>query len=595
MAEQGRESLKHKTYLNAYCPFCSMGLNKKQNDGDTLNFTAKSGGREFDLILKPYLETLKAEIPTEINEIDTLDDLICPHCGASLIHHNISCGECNSPAGKIIVSTFSKLIPFYICLKINCHWHGLSKADEKKMEEKILRQKMPEQDPKLRIHNFKEVPHGLTTELALIEAGRCLQCKNPQCVSGCPVEVDIPSFIKQIGEENFDEAAKIIKEKNILPAVCGRVCPQEDQCEARCILGKKEGPVAIGNLERFAADYEREMKLVKIPAVKKGNGKKVAIVGSGPAGLTAAADLIQLGYQATIFESLHEPGGVLLYGIPEFRLPKSIIHFEIDYLLGMGCKIEVNHIIGKILTIDELLEDFDAVFLGLGAGLPLFMNIPGENLGNILSANEYLTRINLMRAYKFPQYDTPMPKGNRIAVIGGGNVAMDCARTALRCGAEEVTIVYRRSRNELPARNEEIIHAEQEGIIFRLLTNPVKFTGDERNRLTGIECISMKLGDTDESGRRKPMPVPDSNFFIGCDMAIVAVGTGPNSMIFGSAADIRRNKRGYIEVDPETMETSKEFVYAGGDIVSGSATVIQAMGAGRIAAGAIHQKLSSKN
>ena len=334
------------------------------------------------------------------------------------------------------------------------------------------------------------------------------------------------------------------------------------------------------------------MDLVKIPIIKTKLNKRIAVIGSGPGGITIAADLTLLGYSVTIFEALHQSGGVLVYGIPEFRLPKSIVNFEIDYLKRLGCKIELNHVIGNIYTIDELLENFDAVYIGVGAGLPMFMNIPGENLCNVFSANEYLTRINLMKAYKFPEYDTPLPKGNRVVVVGGGNVAMDCARNALRTGSEEVIIVYRRSRIEMPARNEEIHHAEEEGIKFRLLTNPVKYFGNDQNWIKGVECIKMKLGEPDDSGRRRPVEIKDSNFQIDCDIAIVAIGNGPNPIIFETTPDLKRNKWGYIEVDPETMETSKEFVYAGGDIVTGSATVIQAMGSGRIAANAIHKKLS---
>ncbi|MCD4746418.1 MAG: NADPH-dependent glutamate synthase [Bacteroidales bacterium] len=460
------------------------------------------------------------------------------------------------------------------------------------MKLKIPRQAMPEQDQKLRIDNFQEVPFGYTSELALLEAGRCLQCKTPKCVEGCPVNVDIPSFIALIAEEKFNEAAKKIKERNVLPALCGRVCPQESQCEAKCVLGIRDEPVAIGRLERFAADYERKMDMVKIPEISNDTGKRIAVIGSGPGGLTVAADMRQLGYGVTIFEALHETGGVLTYGIPEFRLPKSIVQFEINYLKNLGCRIELNHIIGNILTVDELLEHFDAVYIGVGAGLPWFMGIEGESLGNVFSANEFLTRMNLMKAYRFPEYDTPMPKGNKVAVIGGGNVAMDCARTSIRTGASEVTIVYRRSRHELPARAEEVHHAEEEGIKFKLLTSPVKYIGTDFNTIKAMECIKMKLGEPDASGRRRPIPIEDSNYVLECDMAIVAIGNGPNPIIFQSSPDIKLNKRGYIDVNSETNETSKKFVYAGGDIVTGSATVILAMGAGRIAANAMHKKLS---
>ncbi|MCD6113254.1 MAG: NADPH-dependent glutamate synthase [Bacteroidales bacterium] len=459
------------------------------------------------------------------------------------------------------------------------------------MKLKIPRQEMPEQDQKLRTQNFQEVPYGYTSELALLEAGRCLQCKTPKCVEGCPVNIDIPSFIKLITEKKFDKAAKKIKEKNILPAICGRVCPQENQCESKCVLGIKDKPVAIGNLERFVADYERKMDLVKVPVINKKINKKIAVVGSGPSGLTVAADLVQLGYSVTIFEALHATGGVLTYGIPEFRLPKSIVQFEINYLQKLGCRIELNQVIGNINTIDELLQNFDSVFLGLGAGLPRFMNIEGETLGNIFTANEFLTRMNLMKAYLFPEYDTPMPRGNKVVVIGGGNVAMDCARMAIRTGANEVTVVYRRSRHELPARHEEVRHAEEEGVKFKLLTNPIKYLGTDYNMVKAMECIRMKLGEKDASGRRRPIPIENSNFSIDCDLVIIAVGTGPNPIIFQSAKDIKRNKRGYIDVDTKTNQTSKKNVYAGGDIVTGSATVIQAMGAGRIAANAIHKSL----
>ncbi|MBP6977664.1 MAG: NADPH-dependent glutamate synthase [Bacteroidales bacterium] len=460
------------------------------------------------------------------------------------------------------------------------------------MRLKIPRQAMPEQDQVVRISNFQEVPYGYTTELALLEAGRCLQCKKPGCVEGCPVNINIPTFIALIAEEKFDQAIKKIKEANVFPSICGRVCPQESQCEAYCILGKKDEPVAIGRLERFVADWERKSDKVKIPEIKISTGKRIAVVGSGPGGLTVAADMRQLGYEVTIYEALHEPGGVLTYGIPEFRLPKGIVQFEIDFLRKMGVRLELNHIIGNILTIDELLEHFDAVFIGVGAGAPWFLGVEGESLGNVFSANEYLTRMNLMKAYRFPEYDTPKPRGNKVAVIGGGNVAMDCARSAIRTGASEVTIIYRRSRQELPARAEEVHHAGQEGIKFKLLTNPIRFLGTDNKMIKGMECIKMQLGEPDASGRRRPIPIEGSNFIQECDMAIVAVGNGPNPVIFHSTPDIKLDNRGYIQVDPRTMETTKEFVYAGGDIVTGAATVILAMGAGRIAARAMHQKLS---
>ncbi len=458
-------------------------------------------------------------------------------------------------------------------------------------KKKIPRQAMPEQDPKVRAHNFDEVPYGYDEKLAQLEAQRCLQCKKPQCVKGCPVEVEIPQFIKFIVEGDFAAAARQLKNKNSLPAVCGRVCPQENQCEETCILGKKAEPVAIGRLERFAADYERNHNLVTIPEVAPSTGKRVAVVGSGPASLTLAGDLIKKGHEVIIYEALHKPGGVLVYGIPEFRLPKAIVAAEVDYLQKMGVQVETDVVVGKTTTIDELLEDHDAVFLGVGAGLPLFLNLPGENLCGIYSANEYLTRSNLMKAYKFPEYDTPIALGKNVAVIGAGNVAMDSARTALRLGADTVKIVYRRSRAEMPARAEETHHAEEEGVQFELLTNPVRFIGNEDGWVTGMECIRMELGEPDESGRRRPIPIEGSNFTMECDTVIVALGTRANPLIPSTTPDLKLNKRGYIEADPETGATSKKGVYAGGDIVTGSATVILAMGAGRKAANAIHKYL----
>lgn len=466
--------------------------------------------------------------------------------------------------------------------------------EEKKKKEKIPRQKMPEQDPKERIKNFNEVPFGYPPEVAQIEAQRCLQCKKPSCVDGCPVEVDIPGFIKLIKEGDFLGAAKKIKEKNALPAICGRVCPQEVQCESKCVLAKKDEPVAIGRLERFAADWEREKGKISLPEIKEKTGKKVAVVGSGPAGLTVAADLIVLGHDVTIFEALHKPGGVLVYGIPEFRLPKTIVEAEINYLKALGVKIEVNSVIGRIKTVDELLEEYDAVFLGVGAGLPLFLNIPGENLCGIYSANEYLTRSNLMKAYLFPEYDTPISKGKRVAVIGAGNVAMDAARTAIRLGAEEVHIVYRRGREEMPARKEEIHHAEEEGIIFDLLTTPIRFIGDERGWVKEMECIRMELGEPDSSGRKRPVPIKGSEFRMPFDLVIVALGTAANPLLTQTTPGLALNEKGYIIADPETGKTKKERVWAGGDIVTGAATVILAMGAGRKAARSIDEYLRTK-
>lgn len=457
---------------------------------------------------------------------------------------------------------------------------------------KIPRQSMPEQDPRERIKNFYEVPYGYTPDLAMKEAKRCIQCKNPLCIGGCPVNIDIPWFIRLIAEGKFIEAARKLKETNSLPAICGRVCPQEDQCEKVCITGKKGTPVAIGRLERFAADYEREHGEVAIPNIPKWSGKEVAVVGSGPAGLTVAGDLVKKGHKVTVFEALHTPGGVLVYGIPEFRLPKKIVADEVDYLKRMGVEIVCNAVVGKLETVDELLNNgYDAVFIGTGAGLPYFMNIPGENLIGIYSANEYLTRVNLMRAYQFPGYDTPILHGKRVAVIGGGNTAMDAARTALRLCHEEVTIVYRRTRREMPARIEEIHHGEEEGLKFMLLTNPTRFIGDEDGRLKAIECIRMELGEPDESGRRRPTPIKGSEFIMEVDTAIVAIGNGANPLIPATTPELKVNKWGNITVDPDTGKTSKRGVFAGGDIVRGGATVILAMGDGRRAANAIHNYL----
>jgi glutamate synthase (NADPH/NADH) small chain len=414
-------------------------------------------------------------------------------------------------------------------------------------------------------------------------------------VEGCPVEIDIPAFVKLIREGDYAGAARKLKERNSLPAVCGRVCPQEDQCEKLCIVGKKDDPVAIGRLERFAADWEREKGVVAIPDKAPSTGKKVAVVGSGPAGLTLAGDLILKGHEVTIFEALHKSGGVLIYGIPEFRLPKDIVQAEVNYLERLGVKVECNSVVGRIATVDELLKEYDAVFLGLGAGLPQFLNVPGENLCGIYSANEYLTRSNLMKAYLFPQYDTPIARGKNVVVFGAGNVAMDSARTALRLGADVVRIVYRRSRDEMPARIEESHHAEEEGVQFHLLTAPVKFHGDDNGWVTGVECLRMELGEPDESGRRRPIPVKGSEFQLACDMAVVAIGAGPNPLLTTTTAGLDLNKRGYIVADQETGRTSKAGVWAGGDIVTGSATVILAMGAGRKAANSIHDYLMNKS
>jgi glutamate synthase (NADPH/NADH) small chain len=466
---------------------------------------------------------------------------------------------------------------------------------DKKDRMKIPRTKMPEQDPNERKHNFNEVPKGLAIDAAITEASRCLACAKAPCVKGCPVEVDIPGFIALVIEKDFAGAARKIKETNSLPAVCGRVCPQEEQCEVVCILAKKFKPVAIGYLERFVADYERENKLTQLPVMAPSTGFKVAIVGSGSAGLTVAGDLIKLGHKVTIFEALHKPGGVLVYGIPEFRLPKKIVQAECDYMAQMGVEFQTSSVIGKSDTIDELFEmGYNAIFIGTGAGLPNFMGIPGENLIGIYSSNEYLTRSNLMRAFDFPTYDTPIIHGKNVAVLGGGNTAMDSVRTSLRLGAENAYIVYRRSEAEMPARKEEIHHAMQEGVQFHMLTNPIRFIGDNDGKVVGMECIKMQLGEPDDSGRRRPVPIEGSNFIMDVDLVVVAIGNSSNPLIPQTTPGLETNRWGNIIVNADTMQTSREGVYAGGDIVTGGATVILAAGAGKKAARAIHQYLLSR-
>ena len=451
-----------------------------------------------------------------------------------------------------------------------------------------------EQDPKVRATNFEEVCLGYDKEEAMEEASRCLNCKNAKCVKGCPVSIDIPEFVREVKEGNFEEAARVIARSAALPAVCGRVCPQESQCEGQCVRGIKGEPVSIGKLERFVADWSRENGFVP-EAPETTNGKKVAVIGSGPAGLTCAGDLAKLGYEVTIFEALHEPGGVLLYGIPEFRLPKEgVVKPEIDNVKKLGVKIETNVIIGKSLTVDELLEEegFDAVFIGSGAGLPMFMGIPGENANGVFSANEYLTRSNLMKAFR-DDYDTPIAAGKKVAVVGGGNVAMDAARTALRLGAD-VHIVYRRSEAELPARAEEVHHAKEEGIIFDLLTNPVEILVDDNGWVKGMTCIRMELGEPDASGRRRPVPVAGSEFTIEVDTVIMSLGTSPNPLISSTTKGLEVNRRKCIVAEEASGRTSKEGVYAGGDAVTGAATVILAMEAGKAGAKGIHEYLSGK-
>jgi len=459
--------------------------------------------------------------------------------------------------------------------------------------EKIPRTPIKEQDPDKRRSNFDEVALGYSKKEALLEASRCLQCKNPKCIDGCPVGIDIKSFIKLISEEEYEAALEKIRETNSLPAICGRVCPQEDQCEKTCILSIKDDPVAIGRLERFVADNEDKNKKHKKKIRSKPKGIKTAVIGSGPAGLTCAGELAKLGYDVTLFEALHKAGGVLVYGIPEFRLPKSILEREIDFVRSLGVEIKLNMVIGKIFTVDELLkEGYRAVFIATGAGLPYFMGIPGENLNGVYSANEYLTRSNLMKAYKFPEYDTPIKMGGDVAVVGGGNVAMDSARTALRLGAHKVSLIYRRSEKEMPARDEEIEHAKQEGIDFNLLTNPIEIIGKE-GWVERIRCIRMELGEPDDSGRRRPMPVKGSEFEIGLDTVVMAIGQGPNPLLTSKDKDIELNSRGNIIADAETLKTTKEGVFAGGDIVTGAATVILAMGAGKKAAKAMDEYIKT--
>ena len=459
---------------------------------------------------------------------------------------------------------------------------------------KVNRHAMPEQPADVRRHNFEEVALGYDEATAIEEAKRCLNCPKPRCVEGCPVNIYIPKFVHAVSEGDFASAIKIIKEKSSLPAVCGRVCPQEKQCESRCVLGIKGEPVAIGRLERFVADYAREHGLDKVDETEKieKNGKKVAIIGSGPSGLACAGVLAQKGYDVTIFEVLHAAGGVLMYGIPQFRLPKEIVQHEIDGLKQMGVHVQTNAIIGRTFTIDELMkeEGFNAVYIATGAGLPHFMHIEGEELNGVYAANEFLTRVNLMKAYTFPKAATPVYIGKKVAVVGGGNVAMDAARTAMRLGAEHVYIVYRRGEDELPARKEEVGHAKEEGIEFYLLNNPVRVVGDDKGWVTGLECVKMELGEADASGRRSPVAVKDSNHVLEVDEVVMAIGQGPNPLISQTTPDLAVNKRGNIVAD-EKGATSMPGVYAGGDIVTGAATVISAMGAGKKAAAAIDEYL----
>ena len=471
------------------------------------------------------------------------------------------------------------------------------------MEEKpkpkldLNRIEMPRQDPKARAKNYNEVALGYTEEMALKEANRCIQCPKRPCIEGCPVNVDIPEFINAMRANNMPEAVKILKGKNALPGICGRVCPQETQCESMCTLGKKAAPVAVGRLERYVADWERthSTAMPSRPAVTPSSGKKVAVIGSGPAGLTCAADLAKMGHKVTMFEALHVAGGVLMYGIPEFRLPKVIVQTEVDYVKSLGVEVKLDSVMGKLATVDDLFANgYHAVFLGTGAGLPMFLNIPGENLNGIYSANEFLTRVNLMKAYLFPDYDTPIKIGKNVAVIGGGNVAMDAARCALRLGANKVYIIYRRSRAEMPARHEEAENAEEEGIIFKLLTNPKRFIGNDKGWVTAMECNEMELGEPDASGRRRPVVKPNSEFTIEIDVAVVALGTTPNPLIPSTTTGLETTKHGTVVADETTGKTLKDKVWAGGDVVTGAATVISAMGAGKRAAASIDTYLKCK-
>lgn len=468
------------------------------------------------------------------------------------------------------------------------------KPAKKPKRPKLPRTAMPEQPAKVRATNFEEVTTGYNADMAKLESSRCLQCKKPKCVQGCPVGIDIPAFIKLIDEGDMAGAIAKLKETTSFPAVCGRVCPQEEQCELLCILGKKQEPVAIGRLERFAADWEASQEAAGKPAIAEKKGKHVGVVGSGPAGLTCAGELAKLGYDVTIYEALHKPGGVLVYGIPEFRLPKSIVQRECDYVESLGVNIKLDYVIGRTLTVDQMMDSgHDAMFLANGAGLPSFMNIDGENLNGVYSANEFLTRANLMKAYRFPEYDTPIKVGKKVAVIGGGNVAMDAARTALRLGAE-VHLIYRRSREEMPARNEEIHHAEEEGIIFNLLTNPTQIIGDDEGWVEEIEVVDMELGEPDASGRRRPVTVDGSERRIPVDVVIVSVGTKANPLLTKSTTGLDLTKWGNIMADEHTLATSKEGVFAGGDIVTGAATVILAMGAGKTGARSIDRYLQGQ-
>ncbi len=579
--------------LAAYCPSCREALTMLDPDdgGVVVHLRIRSGERAGDLFLAPSAGGGRRTSTLELGEDETVEGIECPHCGASLVDGQRRCAACDGPRARVLVAGVRQARLSSFCVS-GGNVSALTGGPPEKLPRQA-RHKMPEQDAVLRARNFSEVTYGFDRELAMAEAARCLSCKKPKCIEGCPVNVDIPGFIAQIKQGDFVGAARTIKQRNALPAICGRVCPQDQQCEELCVLGKKEGAVAIGALERFVADFERATDAVSLPERAPKTGRRVAVVGSGPAGLTLAADLVLLGHGVTVFEALHKPGGVLAYGIPEFRLPKDVVDAEIAYLRHLGVKFEVNSVVGKLLGIEDLFtEGYDAAYIATGAGLPVFLGLPGENLCNIVSANEYLTRVNLMKAYLFPDYDTPAPKGTRVAVLGGGNVAMDCARTALRMGSREVTVVYRRTRDEMPARTEEIVHAEHEGVEFRYLTSPVRYVGDEQGWVRQMECVPMKLGRPDASGRPRPIPISGAAYLLDVDMVLVAIGAGPNPTLFAGCAGLERGERGYIRTYNEAGRTSLPRVWAGGDIVTGSATVILAMGAARLAAADIHAYLS---
>ncbi len=579
--------------LAAYCPSCRAALTVLDPSDHvvSVHLTVRRGDERGDLFLAPSAEGGRRRATLELSDDRPIDDVLCPHCGASLVDGQRRCRTCDGPRARVLVAGVRQPRLSSFCVTAG----SVSALSEEppKASARVSRHKMPEQDAVLRARAFTEVTYGYDHELAVAEAGRCLSCKKPRCVEGCPVNVDIPAFIARVKEGDFVGAARTVKQRNSLPAICGRVCPQDQQCEEMCVLRKKEGSVAIGALERFVADFARGTAAVSLPERAPRTGRRIAVVGSGPAGLTLAADLVLLGHSVTVFEALHKLGGVLQYGIPEFRLPKDVVESEIAYLRHLGVKFEVDAVVGKLFELSELFDmGYDAVYLATGAGLPIFLGLPGENLRNIVSANEYLTRVNLMKAYLFPDYDTPAPKGTRVAVLGGGNVAMDCARTALRMGSREVTIVYRRTRDEMPARTEEVVHAEQEGVTFRYLTSPVRYIGDEQGWVRQLECVPMKLGKPDASGRPRPIPMAGSTYLLNVDLVLVAVGAGPNPTLFSGCGSLERSERGYIRTFDDAGRTSVPRVWAGGDIVTGSATVILAMGAARLAAADIHAYLS---